>query len=72
MPLGFGCPRTKDCISTPFLGLTCVYIMKYQNFSLRNYMKEFVGAIQEADLCLIEPSLRDTGGRACKRKHKNM
>ena len=35
-------------------------------------MKGFVGAIQEADLCPIEPSFRDTSGRACKRKHKNM
>ena len=27
---------------------------------------------QEEDFCLIEPSLRATGGQTCKRKHRNM
>ena len=35
-------------------------------------MKGFVEAIQEVDLCLTEPSLRDIGGQACKEKYKNM
>ena len=35
-------------------------------------MKGFVGVIWEANICLTELSLRDTGGRICKRKHKNM
>ena len=35
-------------------------------------MKEFVEVIQEEDLYLIELLLKDTGGRACKRKHKSM
>ena len=35
-------------------------------------MKGFMGAIQEEDSYLIEPLLRDTGGRVCKRRHKNM
>ena len=35
-------------------------------------MKGFVEVTKEADLYLIEPSLRDIGGRTCKRKHKSM
>ena len=35
-------------------------------------MKEFVEVTQEEDLYFTEPLLKDTGGRACKRKHKNM
>ena len=35
-------------------------------------MKEFVEVTQEEDLYLTEPLLKDTGGRACKRKHRNM
>ena len=35
-------------------------------------MRGFVGAIYEADLYLTEPSLRDIGGLAYKRKYKNM
>ena len=35
-------------------------------------MKEFVGVTQEEDLYLTEPLLKDTSGRACKMKHKNM
>ena len=35
-------------------------------------MKEFVEVTQEEDLYLTEPLLKDTGGRACKRKHKSM
>ena len=35
-------------------------------------MKEFEEATREVDLYLTEPSLRDTSGRVCKRKHRNM
>ena len=35
-------------------------------------MKVFVGVTQEEDLCPIGLLLKDTGGQACKRKHKNM
>ena len=35
-------------------------------------MKEFVGVTQEEDLCLIEPSPKDIGGRASKKKPKSM
>ena len=35
-------------------------------------MKEFVEVTQEEDLYLTEPLLKDTGGRVCKRKHRNM
>ena len=35
-------------------------------------MKGSVEATQEADLCLTELSLRDIGGRTCKKKHKSM
>ena len=35
-------------------------------------MREFVEAIQGVDLCLTELSLRDTGGRVCKKKHRNI
>ena len=35
-------------------------------------MRGSVKATREVDLCLTEPLLKDTGGRACKRKHRNM
>ena len=35
-------------------------------------MKEFAGVTQEEDLYLTGPLLKDTGGQACKRRHKNM
>ena len=35
-------------------------------------MKEFVEAIREVDLCLTEPSLKDTNGQVCKMRHMNM
>ena len=35
-------------------------------------MKEFVEVTQEEDIYLTEPLFKDTSGRACKRKHKNM
>ena len=35
-------------------------------------MKEVVEVTREEDLYLIKPLLKDTGGLACKRKHKNM
>ena len=35
-------------------------------------MKGFVGVTQEEDLYLIGLLLRDTGGQACKRRHRNM
>ena len=35
-------------------------------------MKEFVGVIQEEDLCPTELSFKDIGGRVCRRKPKNM
>ena len=35
-------------------------------------MKGFVGVTQEEDLYLIGLLLRDTGGQACKRRHRNI
>ena len=35
-------------------------------------MAEFMEVTQEEDFCLIESSLRATGGQTCKRKHRNM
>ena len=71
--LGSGCPRITSCTSAPILGRICyVYIPKHQSYCLRNCMKEFVGVTQEEDLCPIEPSLKDIGGRVCRRKLKNM
>ena len=61
--LGFGYPRTKSCTSAFFLGHTCyAYTLRHQSYSLRNYMKGFVEAIQEAGFYLTQLSLRDTGG----------
>ena len=34
-------------------------------------MREFAVDTQEEDLCPAEPSLKDIGGRVCKRKPKN-
>ena len=56
-----------------FLGHTCyAYILRHQNYSLRSYMKGFVEATLEANLYLIEPSHKATGGQTCKKKHENM
>ena len=35
-------------------------------------MKGFAEVTQEEDLYLIGPLLKDTGGQACKMRHKNM
>ncbi|XP_065635165.1 uncharacterized protein LOC136069941 [Quercus suber] len=35
-------------------------------------MRESVEAIHGVDFCLTEPLLRDIGGQACNRKHRNM
>ena len=35
-------------------------------------MKEFMKVTHEENLYLTEPLFKDTGGQACKRKHKNM
>ena len=49
-----------------------VYIPRHQNYSWKNYMKEFVEVTHEENFYLTEPLLKDIGGRACKRKHKSM
>ena len=35
-------------------------------------MKKFVGVTHDEDLCLIESSPKDIGGRVCRRKPKSM
>ena len=70
--LGFGYPRIENCINDLFMALICfVYIPMHRNHSWKSYMKEFVGVIQEVDLCLIGLLLKDTGGQTCKKRHKN-
>ena len=65
--------RNKNCTSTLFLcHIYSAFTLRHQSYSLRNYTKGFVEAIQEADICLTEPSLRDIGGQICKKKRKNM
>ena len=65
--------RTKNCTSALFLGhIYSTFTPKRQSYSLRNCMKEFVEATQEANLCLIEPSLGATGGQICRKKYKSM
>ena len=59
----FGCPKTKSCINVLFLDHICfVYIPMHQNHSWKNFMKGFAEVIQEEDLYLIGPLLKDTGG----------
>ena len=71
--LDFGYPRTKNCISAFFSGpIYFAFTLKYQSYFLRNFMKGFMEAIQETDLCLTEPLLKAIGGQICKRKHRNM
>ena len=44
--LGSGYPRTRNCISSPSLGRTySTFTLRHQSYSLRNYMKESMGAI---------------------------
>ena len=69
----FGYQRTKNCTSALFLGhIYSIFTLRHQSYSLRSYMKGFVEAIQVANLCLIEPSLRAIGGQICRKKCKKM
>ena len=71
--LGFGCLRTKSYTSALFLDHICyAYTLKQLNYSWKSYMKGFVEVIQETDLCLTGPSLRNIGGQICRGKHKSM
>ena len=71
--LGFGCPMIESYTSVLSLVLICfVYTPRHQNHSWRSYMKEFMGVTQGEDPYLIGLLLRDTGGQAYKRRHKNM
>ena len=65
--------RIASCTSAPILGRICyVYTLKHESYCSRSCMKEFVWITQEKDLCLTKPSLKDIGGRVCRRKPKNM
>ena len=67
--LGFGYLRTKSCTSALFPGyIYYAYTLRYQSCSWKSYMKGSMGATQEANLCLTEPSLRDIGGQTYRRK----
>ena len=69
----FWLSEDKSYTSVLSLVLICfVYTLRHQNHSWRTYMKGFVGVTQEEDPYLIRLLLRDTGGRACKRRHRNM
>ena len=49
-PLGSSYSRTRNCTNDISRGHTYyAYILKYQNYFLKNYMKEFGEAIQEGD-----------------------
>ena len=59
--------------SSDLLSLGRIYsafTLRHQSYSLRNYMKEFVEAIQEVDL--YPTSLRAIGGQIYRMKRKNM
>ena len=44
--LGSSYPKTRNCTSASSLGhIYSAFILRYQSYSLRNYMKESVGAI---------------------------
>ena len=65
--------KTKIFTNAHFLGhIYHAYILRYHNYSLRSYMRGFVEATLEADLYLIESSLRAIGGQTCRKKHKSM
>ena len=69
----FWLSENQNYTSALFLGrIYFVFTLRHQSRSLRNYMKGFVEATQEADLYLIEPSLRAIGGQICRKKRKNM
>ena len=47
---GSGYPKNRNCTSDPFRGhIYSAYILRHQSYFLRNYMKEYVKAIQEGD-----------------------
>ena len=72
-PLVSGYSRTRNCTNAHFLGYTCIqYILRYQNYFLRSYIKGFMEATLEVDRYPIEPSLKAIGGQTCRKKHKNM
>ena len=64
----FWLSEDKNCTSTHFLGRTySTFTLRRQSYSLRSYIKGFMKAIQEEDLCLTEPSLKAIGGQICRR-----
>ena len=63
VPPNFGCPRIRNCTSTPSPGHTyCAFILKPQSCFLKNYMREFARITQEEDLYLIELSRKGIDG----------
>ena len=59
----FWLSENQKLYNTFVLGLTFyAFILRRQNYFLKSYMKGFVEATLEVDLCLTEPSLRATGG----------
>ena len=59
----FWLSQNQKLYNTFVLGLTFyAYILRRQNYSLKSYMKGFMEATLEVDLCLTEPSLRAIGG----------
>jgi len=59
----------KRSYSGPYL--LCVH-PEASSCYLKNCIREFVGVTQEEDRWHIEPSLRGTGGQACRKRPKNM
>ena len=69
----FWLSEVESYTSVLSLALICfVYTLRHQSHSWKSYMKEFMGVTQGEDPYLIGLLLKDTGGQACKKRHRNM
>ena len=65
--------QIRNCTSTLSLSHTyCAFIVKHQNYSLRNYTREFAETTQEEYLCPTKLLHKAINGRTYKKKHKSM
>ena len=73
MLLGFGYRKTTNYIGAPILGRT-YYVYTQKNLSpyLKSYMRGLVEVTPEGDRWRIGHLPKDTGGRTCKGRPKNM
>ena len=73
MLLGSGYQKTTNYTGAPILGHTYyVYTQKNPSPCLKSYMRGFMEVTPEGDYWHTGHLSKDTGGRTCKERPKNM